>query len=156
MSRSTGGHIVYLPYAGTAAVPSMLAAVYDRSGRVTQTVEHVYQARDDGSVRVRVWIDGKATLDKTASPTGEVSGTPKDASTAAESVAPAQPQKLTASTFWERFKACMIRQGYTMATIAAIGATCSACVSGPLACVPCLVAIGITEFAAIYCVYNAS
>ncbi|QES44756.1 hypothetical protein DEJ49_30530 [Streptomyces venezuelae] len=156
VSRSTGTRIVYLPYAGTAAVPSMLATVYDRSGRVTQTIEHVYQAGSDGSVRVRVWTDGKATLDKTASPTGEVSGTPKDASTAAESVTPISPQKLTASTFWERFKACMIRQGYTMATIAAIAATCSACVAGPLACIPCLVTIGITEFAAIYCVYNAS
>ncbi|NBE52899.1 hypothetical protein [Streptomyces boluensis] len=156
VSRSTGVRIVYLPYAGTAAVPSVLATVYDRSGRVTQTIEHVYQTQRDGSVRVRVWIDGKATLDKTASPTGEVSGTPKDASTAAESVAPTQPHELAASTYWERFKACMIRQGYTMATIAALGATCSACATGPIACIPCVVALGITDFAVFYCAYNAS
>ncbi|MEU6820221.1 hypothetical protein ABZ921_06295 [Streptomyces atriruber] len=156
VSRSSGVRIVYFPYAGTAAAPSMLATVYDRSGRVTQTIEHVYQSLPDDSVRVRVWIDGKATLDKTASPTGEVSGTPKEAKSAAESVAPEQPQNLTASTFWERFKACMIRQGYTMATISAIAATCSACFMGPLQCIPCVVTIGVTEFAAFYCAYNAS
>ncbi|MEU5897578.1 hypothetical protein [Streptomyces venezuelae] len=156
VSRSDGTRIVYLPYAGTAAVPSVLAAVYDRSGRVTQTIEHVYRNKHDGSVRVRVWIDGKATLDKTASPTGEISGTPKDASASAESVAPTSPQKLAASTYWERFKACMIRQGYTMATIAALGATCSACFVSPAGCLACAVAMGITEFAAFYCVYNAA
>ncbi|WP_055563336.1 hypothetical protein [Streptomyces atriruber] len=155
VSRSTGVRIVYLTYAGTAAAPSMLATVYDRSGRVGQTIEHVYQNLPDDSVRVRVWIDGKATLDRTAAPTGEVSGTPKDATATAESVAPTQPQAL-ASTWWERFKACMIRQGYTAATLAAIAATCSACFTGPLQCIPCVITLGITDWVAMYCAYNAS
>ncbi|WP_306338630.1 hypothetical protein [Streptomyces sp. KL118A] len=156
VSRAADHRVVYLPYAGTAAVPSVLATVYDRSGRVTQTIEHVYETLRDGSVRVRVWIDEKVTLDRTASPTGRVSGTPKDASTAAEPETPTSPQKLTASTFWERFKACMIRQGYTMATISAIAATCSACFVSPAGCLACAVTVGVTEFAAIYCVYNAA
>ncbi|MET8689981.1 hypothetical protein ABZV77_37830 [Streptomyces sp. NPDC004732] len=158
VSRSSGVHIVYFPYVGTAAAPSMLATVYDRSGRVTQTIEHVYQNLSDDSVRVRVWNDGKAALDRTAAPNGEVSATPKEAREATESSAaeaPTQP-KLLASTWWERFKACMIRQGYTAATLAAIAATCSACFTGPLQCIPCVVTLGITDWVAMYCAYNAS
>ncbi|KNE80262.1 MULTISPECIES: hypothetical protein [Streptomyces] len=62
-ARDDGSRVARVAYTGTAVPPSGLAAHYDAAGRLTGTVEHVFEERGETQGRVAVWRDGRQVLD---------------------------------------------------------------------------------------------
>ncbi|MCC5034097.1 hypothetical protein DMH02_012885 [Streptomyces sp. WAC 00631] len=62
-ARDDGSRVARVAYTGTAVPPSGIAVHYDAAGRLTRTVEHVFEERGETQGRVAVWRDGRRVLD---------------------------------------------------------------------------------------------
>ncbi|WP_030542059.1 hypothetical protein [Streptomyces albus] len=62
-AHDDGSRVARVAYTGTAVPPSGIAVHYDAAGRLTGTVEHVFEERGETQGRVAVWRDGRQVLD---------------------------------------------------------------------------------------------
>ncbi|MZE75920.1 hypothetical protein [Streptomyces xinghaiensis] len=72
-ARDDGSHVARVTYTGTAVPPSGIAVHYDAAGRLTGTVEHVFEERGETQGRVAVWRDGRLVVDSFVEHTPEPS-----------------------------------------------------------------------------------